>query len=127
MIWRRLAKARKGIGRDRRGSIEGLPLQLMMMVLIAGLGSAMVIGWMGDVQTPTAIGDVATDANEVIMTDPDGDGLYSGTFNMTGDMQVAFFSSLATFTVIGATLLWHRIRIGMLAEKVEQLKMKLYE
>ena len=56
-----------------------------------------------------------------------GDAGATGTFNMTGSMRVAFFSSLATFTVIGATLLWHRIRLGQLAEKVEQLKMKLYE
>jgi hypothetical protein len=46
---------------------------------------------------------------------------------MTADMRVAFFSSLATFTVVGAALLWHRIRIGQATQKVEQLKMKLYE
>jgi heme exporter protein C len=56
-----------------------------------------------------------------------GDAGADGTFNMTGDMRLAFFFSLATFTVVGATLLWHRIRIGNLSQKVEQLKMKLYE
>jgi heme exporter protein C len=59
----------------------------------------------------------------IASSDPGADG----TFNMTADMKVAFFFSLATFTVIGATLLWHRIRIGNLSHKVEQLKMKLYE
>lgn len=49
-----------------------------------------------------------------------------GTFNMVADMRTAFFFSLFTFTVFGITLLWHRIRIGMLQEKVEQLKLKLY-
>jgi heme exporter protein C len=56
-----------------------------------------------------------------------GDAEAVGTFNMTPDMRVAFFSSLATFTVVGAALLWHRIRIGQATQKVEQLKMKLYE
>jgi heme exporter protein C len=56
-----------------------------------------------------------------------GDAEAVGTFNMTADMRVAFFSSLATFTVVGATLLWHRIRIGHATRKVEQLKLKLYE
>ncbi len=41
------------------------------------------------------------------------------------DMKIAFFFSLFTFTILAATLLWHRVRIGMLAEKVEQLKLKL--
>ena len=59
----------------------------------------------------------------IASSDPGADG----TFNMTAEMQTAFFFSLATFTVVGATLLWHRIRIGNLEQKVEQLKMKLYE
>jgi heme exporter protein C len=46
---------------------------------------------------------------------------------MTPDMQTAFFFALFTFTVFGVTLLWHRIRIGNLAAKIEELKMKLYE
>ncbi|MEN8242751.1 MAG: cytochrome c biogenesis protein CcsA [Chloroflexota bacterium] len=56
-----------------------------------------------------------------------GDAAAKGTFNMSPDMKLAFFFSLATFTVVGATLLWHRIRIGNLSQKVEQLKMKMYE
>lgn len=48
-----------------------------------------------------------------------------GAFNMVADMRTAFFFSLGTFTVLGITLLWHRIRIGMLQAKVDQLKMKL--
>jgi len=56
-----------------------------------------------------------------------GDAAAKGTFNMSPDMKVAFFFSLATFTVVGATLLWHRIRIGNLSQHVEQLKMKMYE
>lgn len=48
-----------------------------------------------------------------------------GAFDMTPDMQTAFFFSLFTFTVFGVALLWHRIRIGRLQDKVERKKMEL--
>jgi heme exporter protein C len=54
--------------------------------------------------------------------DPSAEGM-----NMTSDMRIAFFFALFTFTVFGVTLLWHRIRIGNAAAKIEELKMKLYE
>jgi heme exporter protein C len=43
--------------------------------------------------------------------------------SMTGDMKVAFFFALFAFTVIFIDLIWHRIRLGNLEEKVEQLKL----
>jgi heme exporter protein C len=43
---------------------------------------------------------------------------------MTGDMRIAFFFSLFTFTVVAISLVWHRIRLGQLQDKVEQLKVK---
>jgi len=46
---------------------------------------------------------------------------------MTPNMQTAFFFALFTFTVFGVTLLWHRIRIGEVGAKIEELKMKLSE
>lgn len=49
-----------------------------------------------------------------------------GGFAMTADMKTAFFFSLFTFTVIGVTLLWHRIRLGRLTDHVEELKMKAF-
>ncbi len=45
--------------------------------------------------------------------------------NMSGDMKVAFFFALFTFTVIFIDLFWNRIRLGQLQEKVEQLKLKV--
>jgi heme exporter protein C len=45
--------------------------------------------------------------------------------SMTGDMKVAFFFALFAFTVIFIDLIWHRIRLGSLEEKVEQLKLKV--
>jgi heme exporter protein C len=48
-----------------------------------------------------------------------------GAFDMTREMRLTFFFSLFTFTVIAIDLLWRRIRLGKLGDKVEQLKMKL--
>jgi heme exporter protein C len=48
-----------------------------------------------------------------------------GGFSMTSPMRITFFFSLITFSFIFVTLLWHRIRLGKLAEKVEQLRLKL--
>jgi heme exporter protein C len=44
---------------------------------------------------------------------------------MTSDMKVAFFFALFAFTVIFVDLIWHRIRLSGLEEKVEQLKLKV--
>jgi heme exporter protein C len=44
---------------------------------------------------------------------------------LTADMKVAFFFALFAFTVIFVDLMWHRIRLGSLEEKVEQLKLKV--
>ena len=50
-----------------------------------------------------------------------------GGFNMTGDMRIAFFFALFAFTVIFIDLFWNRIRMGTLADKVEQLKLKVMQ
>lgn len=43
---------------DRRGGIEGLPLQLMIVILVATMGTAIIVGWMGNIETPQSIGDI---------------------------------------------------------------------
>jgi heme exporter protein C len=48
-----------------------------------------------------------------------------GGFAMTVNMKVAFFFALFAFTIIFIDLLWNRIRMSILAEKVEQLKLKV--
>jgi len=50
-----------------------------------------------------------------------------GGFAMTSDMKVAFFFALFAFTIIFIDLFWNRIRMSVLAEKVEQLKLKVME
>lgn len=49
----------------------------------------------------------------------------TGAFDMTPAMLQTFLFSLLTYTFVFATLLWHRVRLGKLAEKVEQLKLAL--
>ena len=48
-----------------------------------------------------------------------------GGFDMTPNMLTAMFIALAAFTILFIDLMWHRIRIGNLEEKVEQLKLKV--
>jgi heme exporter protein C len=50
-----------------------------------------------------------------------------GQFDMTPLMLQTFMFSLFTFSIIFADLLWHRIRVGQLAEKVEQLRLKMVD
>jgi len=56
-----------------------------------------------------------------------GSAAAEGSFEMTPRMMQAFMFSLLTFSFIFADLLWHRIRLGRLAEKVENLKLKSLE
>ena len=49
----------------------------------------------------------------------------TGSFDMTPKMLQTFMFSLLTFSVFFADLLWHRIRLGRLSDKVEQLKLKV--
>jgi heme exporter protein C len=54
-----------------------------------------------------------------------GDPTAQGAFDMTPKMLQAFMFSLFTFTFVYATLLWHRVRLQRLVEKVDALKMKV--
>ena len=47
-----------------------------------------------------------------------------GSFDMSPRMLYTFIFSLITFSIIFADLLWHRIRLGKLAEEAESLRLK---
>jgi heme exporter protein C len=49
----------------------------------------------------------------------------SGKFDMTPKMLQTFMFSLLVFTLLFVDLLWHRIRLGRLADRVEQLRLKV--
>lgn len=71
------AKSKGRVSRDLNGGVEGLPLQLLIMVVVAGLGLTIVMGWMSSISAPKAIGDVFVTPGEILVHDDDGDGLYT--------------------------------------------------
>lgn len=54
---------------DNRGSIEGLPLQLMIVILVAMMGTAVIMGWMGSIDSPHYIRDLGIEENVVSIQD----------------------------------------------------------
>lgn len=54
-----------------------------------------------------------------------GDPTAEGSFDMSPRMLQTFMFSLITFTFLYATLLWHRVRLASLSQRVEELKMKV--
>ncbi|RIK46430.1 MAG: cytochrome C assembly protein, partial [Chloroflexi bacterium] len=48
-----------------------------------------------------------------------------GGFDMSEKMLAAMFVALGAFTILFIDLIWHRIRMGNLEEKVEQLKLEV--
>ena len=54
-----------------------------------------------------------------------GNASAEGEFSMTPKMLQTFLFSLLVFSLIFVDLLWHRIRLGRLADKVEQLRLKM--
>ncbi len=54
---------------NRRGGIEGLPLQLMIVIMVATMGSAVIMGWMGGIDTPHYIHSLGIEENVVVIED----------------------------------------------------------
>ncbi|MBS3750305.1 MAG: cytochrome c biogenesis protein CcsA [Anaerolineales bacterium] len=54
-----------------------------------------------------------------------GDPTGGGGFSMTGPMQVTFFFSLFTFSVLFVDVLWHRIRLEKLESMMNKLRLEL--
>jgi hypothetical protein len=67
------------LGKDKNGGIEGLPLQLMIMVIIAGVGTAIILGWMTNLQAPNGIGAVYSSPTEIVLEDENNDGIHEKT------------------------------------------------
>ena len=60
-------KRQKKIKRDNGAGIEGLPLQLMVLVLIAGVGTAVMMGWMSGLSAPSSIGSSAWTLSQMVL------------------------------------------------------------
>jgi hypothetical protein len=69
----------KSLNGDRKAGIEGLPLQLMILVVIAGVGTAVILGWMSGLQAPATIGSVHAYPGEIVLDDDNGDGIFEGS------------------------------------------------
>ena len=83
---------------NRKGGIEGLPMELMIIVVIAALGTAVLVGWMGNIETPETIGHVDSSVDQIVMTtdkntnvsftitvtDTSGDAIPNATVVLTG-------------------------------------------
>lgn len=58
-----------------------MPLQLMIMGIIASLGTAVIVGWVSSIDTPVYIGEVETEPQQVAVADSDEDGVYEATLD----------------------------------------------
>ena len=72
----------KKLRNDKSGGIEGLPLQLMIIILIATLGTAIILGWMGSLSTPPSIGSVNVDSGDIILEKTSGTEYYTTSGNV---------------------------------------------
>lgn len=64
----------KGLRKNKKGGIEGLPLQLMIIIIVATLSTGILVGWMNNIDTPNSIGDVSIDSGEACLGDSAGSG-----------------------------------------------------
>jgi hypothetical protein len=71
-------RKKRRLNDDTGAGIEGLPLQLLIMVVVAGLGLTIIMGWMNSISAPHAIGDIYVNPGEILVFDEDRDGLYTG-------------------------------------------------
>jgi len=65
--------------KDASAGIEGLPLQLLIMVVVAGLGLTIIVGWMNSIEAPHSIGEIIVMPGEIIVQDTDGDGIFTAS------------------------------------------------
>lgn len=73
----RNGRVRRSLKDDCSGGIEGLPLQLLIMVVVAGLGLTIIMGWMNSIAAPHSIGEVFASPAEILVYDENKDGLYT--------------------------------------------------
>lgn len=68
--------------RDEMGGIEGMPLQLMILVIVTGLVLAVVLGWTLSIPGPTVIKSVSTDPASVDLGNVPEDATASKTLTI---------------------------------------------
>ncbi|MGN1045349.1 MAG: hypothetical protein ACI4Q9_05285 [Candidatus Methanomethylophilaceae archaeon] len=48
---------RRRLNKNKKGGIEGLPLQLLIIIVIASIGLTTMVGWMNNIEEPSTIDD----------------------------------------------------------------------
>ncbi|MHA2433401.1 MAG: carboxypeptidase-like regulatory domain-containing protein [Candidatus Thorarchaeota archaeon] len=57
----------KNMRMDHRGSIEGLPLQLLIAVVVSGIVLTIILGWLASIEPPKSIRSIqVTDGKEQV-------------------------------------------------------------
>lgn len=85
--------------RQQLGGIEGLPLQLMIVILVATMCTAIIVGWMGSIETPHSIGKLVYDDPveadgstlddfEIVVLDGEGNPLEGAAVVLGGSLNV---------------------------------------
>lgn len=83
---------------DRKGSVEGIPLQFMIMMIVAVAAVGILGGWMANISTPQSISDVEVsngvaeydatagtlDEVVILVRDQDGNPLEGATVILEG-------------------------------------------
>jgi len=77
---------RKALRKNKKGGIEGLPLQLMIIIMIATIGTAIIMGWMGNIEEPHSIGKVVVDSGEIDLT---RSTMTTGTYGNAGSVYTS--------------------------------------
>lgn len=73
-------------GTETSGGIEGLPLQLMIIILVATMGAAILVGWMGSIEGPNSIGDVRISPDSVDVDDGTLKDITITVYDQDGDL-----------------------------------------
>ena len=96
-----MAYAKKKLRKlNKRGGIEGLPMELMIIVVVATVGTGILVGWMGNIDEPDTIGDITCSVNQITMT---ADSMKTG-FNVTVTDQSGDALKGATVVLSGCGL-----------------------
>lgn len=82
---------------DKKGSVEGIPLQFMIMMIVAVAAVGILGGWMANISTPQSISDVEVvsgvadcddkgmlESIEILVRDQDGNPLEGATVILEG-------------------------------------------
>lgn len=82
------------------GAIEGLPLQMMIVILVATMCTAIIVGWMGSIDSPDVIGELVYEDTIVA----DGSSL--------GDVEITVMDTEGNL-VEGATVILSGLNVQM--------------